>query len=227
LNQQEKLEASVGEINKGNQIIQKIQTEYRGLKVRTRRHADQSVHWSPIVCTSTDMALLALSSVQTKLRLKSDVMKQQERLLEEREHALEDATRRLQAAADSRASLEEHVERLKKDLATATTKLEESNRLIESNQQVRRTPLDAAVCEAAGAHAHDAYALLFVSAGDHVAEQGDQRGPARAWSLRHHTDHRLHTGKLPVLFCPILQTHSSFCMRSVELTPPPCSPACL
>lgn len=101
------------------------------------------------------MLCLPLSSVQTKLRLKSDVMKQQERLLEEREHALEDATRRLQAAADSRASLEEHVERLKKDLATATTKLEESNRLIESNQQVRRTPLDAAVCEAAGAHAHD------------------------------------------------------------------------
>lgn len=44
LNQQEKLEASVGEINKGNQIIQKIQTEYRGLKVRTRRHASQSIH---------------------------------------------------------------------------------------------------------------------------------------------------------------------------------------
>ena len=31
---QEKLEASVGEINKGNHIIQKIQAEYRALKVR-------------------------------------------------------------------------------------------------------------------------------------------------------------------------------------------------
>lgn len=144
-NKQEKLEASVAEINKGNQIIQKIQTEYRGLKVRARRHAYQSIHWSLIVCTCTDMLGLPLACLQTKLRLKSEVMKQQERLLEEREHALEDANRRLQAAADSRASLEEHVERLKKDLATATTKLEESNRLIESNQQVRRTPLDAAV----------------------------------------------------------------------------------
>lgn len=69
------------------------------------------------------------------------MIKQQERLLDEREHALEDANRRLQASADGRAALEEQVARLKKDLATATSKLEESNKLIESNQQVRNTPL--------------------------------------------------------------------------------------
>jgi len=38
---QEKLEASVAEINKGNQIIQKIQAEYRALKVRRRREGDE------------------------------------------------------------------------------------------------------------------------------------------------------------------------------------------
>jgi len=66
------------------------------------------------------------------------VIKQQERLLTDRDTANEDLTRRMKGSQEEGVKLKEEVARLRREMGVLESKLEESNRLIESNQQVRR-----------------------------------------------------------------------------------------
>lgn len=94
---QKRLEGSVEEIQRGNQIIAKLQAE--GARARD------------------------------KLRVKGEVLKQQERLLQERQRALDEARHRLEGST-------REGERLRGELAATGARLEEASRLNESNQQV-------------------------------------------------------------------------------------------
>ncbi|CAM9571687.1 unnamed protein product, partial [Hapterophycus canaliculatus] len=101
---QERLEASVQEINRGNTIIQKLQGQYRALR--------------------------------SKAKLKSEVIKQQERLLSEHEVSLSAGESKLKAAAAELRAAEASREGLQRQLAASEARLEESARLLASNQQV-------------------------------------------------------------------------------------------
>ncbi|CAN0421120.1 unnamed protein product [Ectocarpus sp. 12 AP-2014] len=101
---QERLEASVNEINRGNAIIQKLQGQYRALR--------------------------------SKAKLKSEVIKQQERLLSEHEASISAGESKLKAAAAELRAAEASRESLQRELAASEGRLEESARLLASNQQV-------------------------------------------------------------------------------------------
>ncbi|CAB1109887.1 unnamed protein product [Ectocarpus sp. CCAP 1310/34] len=101
---QERLEASVHEINRGNAIIQKLQGQYRALR--------------------------------SKAKLKSEVIKQQERLLSEHEASISAGESKLKAAAAELRAAEASRESLQRELAASEGRLEESARLLASNQQV-------------------------------------------------------------------------------------------
>ncbi|CAM9813938.1 unnamed protein product [Ectocarpus sp. 13 AM-2016] len=101
---QERLEASVNEINRGNAIIQKLQGQYRALR--------------------------------SKAKLKSEVIKQQERLLSEHEASISAGESKLKAAAAELRAAEASRESLQREVAASEGRLEESARLLASNQQV-------------------------------------------------------------------------------------------
>ncbi|CAN0096265.1 unnamed protein product [Ectocarpus fasciculatus] len=101
---QERLEASVHEINRGNAIIQKLQGQYRALR--------------------------------SKAKLKSEVIKQQERLLSEHDASISAGESKLKAAAAELRAAEATRESLQRELAASEGRLEESARLLASNQQV-------------------------------------------------------------------------------------------
>ncbi|CAI5735915.1 unnamed protein product [Peronospora destructor] len=97
---QQKLELSISEINKGNEIIERIQNENRTLK--------------------------------SKMRMKAKIIKQQEQLVEENQLQHEEALLELKSIKDDIRKRDEHVLQLKE----LSQKLEDSNKLLASNQQV-------------------------------------------------------------------------------------------
>lgn len=101
---QEKLEASVAEINRGNAIIQRIQSEH--------------------------------SALRSKLKLKSDVIRQQERLLGDQRDALIAARGEVATAAAEVKAAQGRAVQAERELAASEGRMEEAGRLIESNQQV-------------------------------------------------------------------------------------------
>ncbi|KAF1323968.1 Spindle assembly protein, partial [Globisporangium splendens] len=116
---QQKLELSISEINKGNDIIERIQNESRALK--------------------------------TKMRMKAKIIKQQEQILDEKQAQRDELVRELKGAKEDIRKREEDIMALKWRFAGANTlfshstqdnvkelkqKLEDSNKLLASNQQV-------------------------------------------------------------------------------------------
>ncbi|CAM9923147.1 unnamed protein product, partial [Discosporangium mesarthrocarpum] len=154
---QERLEASVGEINRGNAIIQRLQSQYRALKA--------------------------------KAKLKSEVIKQQERLVAEHASSATASESKRSAAVAERRAAEERAEGLKRELDAAEVKLEESARLLESNQQVitwlNRELNDAHLIPGAGAGAGTGVGLAGgQGAAAHLGGSGvggfESRGPGAA-----------------------------------------------
>ncbi|CAI5735540.1 unnamed protein product [Peronospora destructor] len=101
---QQKLELSISEINKGNEIIERIQNENRTLK--------------------------------SKMRMKAKIIKQQEQLVEEKQLQHEEALLELKSIKDDIRKRDEHVLQLKVTIKELSQKLEDSNKLLASNQQV-------------------------------------------------------------------------------------------
>ncbi|RQM11333.1 hypothetical protein DD237_000786 [Peronospora effusa] len=101
---QQKLELSISEINKGNEIIERIQNENRTLK--------------------------------SKMRMKAKIIKQQEQLVEEKQFQREEALLELKSIKDDIRKRDEHVLQLKVTIKELSQKLEDSNKLLASNQQV-------------------------------------------------------------------------------------------
>eukprot|EP00616_Rhizochromulina_sp_CCMP1243_P003733 CAMPEP_0118972608 /NCGR_PEP_ID=MMETSP1173-20130426/8872_1 /TAXON_ID=1034831 /ORGANISM="Rhizochromulina marina cf, Strain CCMP1243" /LENGTH=261 /DNA_ID=CAMNT_0006922171 /DNA_START=6 /DNA_END=788 /DNA_ORIENTATION=- len=100
---QEKLKSSIAEINRGNDIIRRLQADMKTMRERVRE--------------------------------KSEVIREQERVLD-----LERESKKGVEAAQHKMSLDsqhdkERIERLEVDLREAHRKLDESTRLLESNQQ--------------------------------------------------------------------------------------------
>lgn len=100
----DKLERSIAEINRGNEIIKRIQGEHR--------------------------------STKAKLKLKQTVVRQQERLLAERERAADEARQEANGVRARLSAKEGEADALRTELAGVQRKLEESAELIASNQQV-------------------------------------------------------------------------------------------
>ncbi|POM64791.1 Spindle assembly protein [Phytophthora palmivora] len=101
---QQKLELSISEINKGNEIIERIQNENRTLK--------------------------------SKMRMKVKIIKQQEQFVEEKQLQREEALLELKSTKDDIRKRDEHVLQLKDTIKELSQKLEDSNKLLASNQQV-------------------------------------------------------------------------------------------
>ncbi|KAG1691042.1 hypothetical protein DVH05_027325 [Phytophthora capsici] len=101
---QQKLELSISEINKGNEIIERIQNENRTLK--------------------------------SKMRMKARIIKQQEQFVEEKQLQREEALLELKSTKDDLRKRDEHVSQLKDTIKELSQKLEDSNKLLASNQQV-------------------------------------------------------------------------------------------
>ncbi|POM60363.1 Spindle assembly protein [Phytophthora palmivora] len=96
---QQKLELSISEINKGNEIIERIQNENRTLK--------------------------------SKMRMKAKIIKQQEQFVEEKQLQREEALLELKSTKDDIRKRDEH-----DTIKELSQKLEDSNKLLASNQQV-------------------------------------------------------------------------------------------
>ncbi|KAG7386265.1 Spindle assembly abnormal protein 6 [Phytophthora pseudosyringae] len=101
---QQKLELSISEINKGNEIIERIQNENRTLK--------------------------------SKMRMKAKIIKQQEQFVEEKQLQREEALLELKSTKEDIRRRDEHVSQLKDTIKELSQKLEDSNKLLASNQQV-------------------------------------------------------------------------------------------
>ncbi|KAG7396082.1 Spindle assembly abnormal protein 6 [Phytophthora boehmeriae] len=101
---QQKLELSISEINKGNEIIERIQNENRTLK--------------------------------SKMRTKAKIMKQQEQIVEEKKLQREEALLELKSIKEDIRKRDEHIATLKDTIKELSQKLEDSNKLLASNQQV-------------------------------------------------------------------------------------------
>ncbi|OWZ03741.1 Spindle assembly protein [Phytophthora megakarya] len=101
---QQKLELSISEINKGNEIIERIQNENRTLK--------------------------------SKMRMKAKIIKQQEQFVEEKQLQREEALLELKSTKDDIRKRDEHILQLKDTIKELSQKLEDSNKLLVSNQQV-------------------------------------------------------------------------------------------
>jgi spindle assembly abnormal protein 6 len=99
-----KFQDSVGEINKGNAIIQRMQAENKQLR--------------------------------SKLKLKSKVLRRQEELVAEKNHALDTAHRERLAQGSELTRVVDRAELAESKLERVNTKLEESKQLLESNGQV-------------------------------------------------------------------------------------------
>jgi spindle assembly abnormal protein 6 len=99
-----KFQDSVGEINKGNAIIQRMQAENKQLR--------------------------------SKLKLKSKVLRRQEELVAEKDHALGTAHRERLAQDSKITRALDRAELAESKLERADTKLAESKQLLESNGQV-------------------------------------------------------------------------------------------
>ncbi|KAE8905812.1 hypothetical protein PF005_g9947 [Phytophthora fragariae] len=101
---QQKLELSISEINKGNEIIERIQNENRTLK--------------------------------SKMRMKAKIIKQQEQFVEEKQLQREEALLELKSTKEDIRKRDEHISQLKDTITELSQKLEDSNKLLASNQQV-------------------------------------------------------------------------------------------
>ncbi|KAI9988632.1 hypothetical protein PInf_022082 [Phytophthora infestans] len=101
---QQKLELSISEINKGNEIIERIQNENRTLKA--------------------------------KMRMKVKIIKQQEHFVEEKQLQREEALLELKSTKEDIRKRDEHILQLKDTIKELSQKLEDSNKLLASNQQV-------------------------------------------------------------------------------------------
>ncbi|OQR84215.1 spindle assembly protein [Achlya hypogyna] len=101
---QQKLELSISEINKGNQIIEQIQSENRAYKA--------------------------------KLRIKSKILKQQETLVEEKQLQRDEHQHLVKALQKDLQLKDDEIVLLQKKIDDLSRKLEESNELLASNQQV-------------------------------------------------------------------------------------------
>ncbi|KAG6951801.1 hypothetical protein JG688_00013585 [Phytophthora aleatoria] len=101
---QQKLELSISEINKGNEIIERIQNENRTLK--------------------------------SKMRMKAKIIKQQEQFVEEKQLQREEALLELKSTKEDIRKRDEHILQLKDTIKELSQKLEDSNKLLASNQQV-------------------------------------------------------------------------------------------
>ncbi|DAZ97126.1 TPA: hypothetical protein N0F65_010449 [Lagenidium giganteum] len=101
---QQKLELSIAEINKGNEIIERIQTESRALRM--------------------------------KMKMKSKIIKQQEHIIEEKQAQHSETLRQLKSAEADVKKRDEHILSLKDKVKDLSQKLEDSNKLLASNQQV-------------------------------------------------------------------------------------------
>ncbi|CAI5731533.1 unnamed protein product [Hyaloperonospora brassicae] len=101
---QQKLELSISEINKGNDIIDRIQNESRTLK--------------------------------SKMRMKAKIIKQQEQFVKEKQVQHEEAVLGLKSAKEDVRKRDEHILHLKGTVKELSQKLEDSNKLLASNQQV-------------------------------------------------------------------------------------------
>ncbi|KAE9003369.1 hypothetical protein PR003_g18524 [Phytophthora rubi] len=101
---QQKLELSISEINKGNEIIERIQNENRTLK--------------------------------SKMRMKAKIIKQQEQFVEEKQLQREEALLELKSTKEDIRKRDEHISQLKDTIKELSQKLEDSNKLLASNQQV-------------------------------------------------------------------------------------------
>ncbi|TDH71559.1 hypothetical protein CCR75_006471 [Bremia lactucae] len=100
---QQKLELSISEINKGNEIIERMQNENRGLK--------------------------------SKMRMKAKILKQQEQFIEEKQLQREEAVLELKSTKEDLRKRDEHILLLKGAIKELSQKLEDSNKLLASNQQ--------------------------------------------------------------------------------------------
>ncbi|CEG36512.1 uncharacterized protein PHALS_03060 [Plasmopara halstedii] len=101
---QQKLEISISEINKGNDIIERIQNENRSLR--------------------------------SKMRMKAKIIKQQEQIIDEKQLQREEALLELKSIKEDLRKREEHILNLKDTIKELSQKLEDSNKLLASNQQV-------------------------------------------------------------------------------------------
>ncbi|KAG6595916.1 Spindle assembly protein [Phytophthora cinnamomi] len=101
---QQKLELSISEINKGNEIIERIQNENRTLK--------------------------------SKMKMKAKIIKQQEQFVEEKQLQREEALLELKSTKEDIRKRDEHILQLKDTIKELSEKLEDSNKLLASNQQV-------------------------------------------------------------------------------------------
>uniref|UniRef100_A0AAV1USV2 Spindle assembly abnormal protein 6 N-terminal domain-containing protein n=1 Tax=Peronospora matthiolae TaxID=2874970 RepID=A0AAV1USV2_9STRA len=101
---QQKLELSVSEINKGNEIIDRIQNESRTLK--------------------------------SKMRMKAKIIKQQEQFVKEKQLQLEESSLEMKSTKEDIRKRDEHILHLKGTIKELSQKLEDSNKLLASNQQV-------------------------------------------------------------------------------------------
>jgi spindle assembly abnormal protein 6 len=99
-----KLESSIAEINRGNSIIQKLQSDYR--------------------------------NARAKIKLKSNVLKQQEQLLDDRRRAAEELQRKLSQCERQCDKLENDLRSKSEEMRDMTDRLSASNQLLEQNQQV-------------------------------------------------------------------------------------------
>ncbi|KAF0728105.1 hypothetical protein Ae201684P_013865 [Aphanomyces euteiches] len=101
---QQKLELSIAEINKGNQIIEHIQQENQAFK--------------------------------SKLKMKSKILKQQELIVQEKQLQRDELAQQLKSLKNELALRDDQISLLQNKNNEFARKLEESNKLLASNQQV-------------------------------------------------------------------------------------------
>ncbi|RHY13088.1 hypothetical protein DYB36_002994 [Aphanomyces astaci] len=100
---QQKLELSISEINKGNQIIQQIHQENQAFKA--------------------------------KMRMKSKILKQQELMVQEKEHQRDQLVHQVKALKNELLMRDDQLSLVQQKNDDLAHKLEESNKLLASNQQ--------------------------------------------------------------------------------------------
>ncbi|KAF0717603.1 hypothetical protein AaE_010823, partial [Aphanomyces astaci] len=126
---QQKLELSISEINKGNQIIQQIHQENQAFKA--------------------------------KMRMKSKILKQQELMVQEKEHQRDQLVHQVKALKNELLMRDDQLSLVQQKNDDLAHKLEESNKLLASNQQVI-TWLNKEINEAQlSSHKRSAYSTAF------------------------------------------------------------------
>ncbi|ETV99829.1 hypothetical protein H310_07871 [Aphanomyces invadans] len=143
---QQKLELSISEINKGNQIIEQMHSENQAMKA--------------------------------KLRMKSKILKQQDLIVQEKEHQRDQLMHQLKALKNELLLRDDQIALVQSKNDDLAQKLDESNKLLASNQQVI-TWLNKEINEAQlSSHKRSAYSTAFTFHPPSATTLGPSANPA-------------------------------------------------